>query len=38
MFYYNQMDYENIKYDNPSTSKVETIKTSGCASVHPALQ
>ncbi len=30
MYYYNQMDYENIKYDNPSTSKVETIKTSGC--------
>ena len=30
MYYYNQMDYDNIKYDNPSTSKVETVKTSGC--------
>lgn len=30
MYYCNQMDYEGIKYDNPSTSRVETIKTSGC--------
>ena len=37
MFYYNQMDYENIKYDNPSTSKVETIKASGCGVCAPCI-
>lgn len=37
MFYYNQMDYENIKYDNPSTSKVETVKTSGCGVCAPCI-
>lgn len=30
MFYYNQTDYANIKYDNKSTAAVETIATSGC--------
>lgn len=37
MYYYNQMDYENIKYDNPSTSKVETIKSSGCGVCAPCI-
>lgn len=37
MFYYNQMDYDNIKYDNPSTSKVETIRTSGCGVCAPCI-
>ncbi|MCM1115749.1 MAG: hypothetical protein NC397_09655 [Clostridium sp.] len=30
MYYYNQMDYDSIAYDNKSTSKKETVKTSGC--------
>lgn len=30
MFYYNQNNYNNIKYDNPSTKTAETIETSGC--------
>lgn len=30
MFYYNQLDYPNIKYDRSGTSKIETIATSGC--------
>lgn len=29
-YYYNQNNYTNISYDNPSTSKKETIATSGC--------
>lgn len=33
MFYYNQNDYPNVKYDRPSTSAVETVKTSGCGPV-----
>ena len=37
MYYYNQMDYENIKYDNPSTSKVETVKSSGCGVCAPCI-
>lgn len=30
LIYYNQNNYSNVKYDNPSTKSVETIKTSGC--------
>lgn len=30
MRYYNQNDYGSVKYDRPNTSKVETVKTSGC--------
>lgn len=30
MYYYNQENYNSVGYDNPSTSKKETIKTSGC--------
>lgn len=30
LMYYNQNNYSNVKYDNPSTSKVETISSSGC--------
>ncbi|MBR2134387.1 MAG: hypothetical protein IJ851_06715 [Eubacterium sp.] len=30
MYYFNQNDYPDIKYDRPNTSKVETIATSGC--------
>ena len=30
MYYYNQNDYSNIKYDRPNTSVVETVKSSGC--------
>ena len=30
LFYYNQNNYSNVKYDNPSTSKIETISSSGC--------
>ena len=37
MYYYSQMDYENIKYDNPSTSKVETVKSSGCGVCAPCI-
>lgn len=37
MFYYNQMDYGNIKYDNPSTSATETVKTSGCGVCAPCI-
>lgn len=33
MFYYNQNDYDYIKYDNKSTSAVETLKLSGCGPV-----
>lgn len=29
-FYYNQNDYGDIKYDKPTTKKVETVKSSGC--------
>lgn len=28
--YYNQCNYSNVGYDNPNTSKYETIATSGC--------
>ena len=30
LFYYNQNNYSNVKYDNPSTSRIENISTSGC--------
>ncbi len=30
MFYYNQLDYPNVNYDRPGTSKIETVATSGC--------
>ncbi len=30
MYYFNQNDYSNVKYDRPNTSKVETVATSGC--------
>lgn len=30
LMYYNQNNYSNVKYDNPSTKKVETISSSGC--------
>lgn len=30
LMYYNQNNYTNIKYDNPNTSKIETISSSGC--------
>lgn len=30
MYYYNQNDYPSVKYDRPSTSVVETVKSSGC--------
>lgn len=30
MYYYNQNDYPSVKYDRPSTSEVETVKSSGC--------
>ncbi len=30
MYYYNQNDYPDIKYDRPNTTVVETVKTSGC--------
>lgn len=30
LMYYNQNNYSNVKYDNPNTSKVETISSSGC--------
>lgn len=33
MYYYNQMDYPNIKYDNKSTSKIEMLDTAGCGPV-----
>lgn len=33
MFYYNQYDYPNIKYDRPNTAEIETVKTSGCGVV-----
>lgn len=30
-YYYNQNNYDYVKYDNPSTkNRIETIKTSGC--------
>lgn len=29
-FYYNQLNYSNVKYDRPNTSTIETIATSGC--------
>lgn len=30
MYYYNQNDYPSVKYDRPSTTEIETVKTSGC--------
>ena len=30
LMYYNQNNYSNVRYDNPNTSKVETISSSGC--------
>lgn len=33
MYYYNQTDYDYIKYDNKSTTAVETLKLSGCGPV-----
>ncbi len=33
MFYYNQNDYSNVKYDRANTAKVETVATSGCGPV-----
>ncbi len=30
LMYYNQNNYTSIKYDNPNTSRVETISSSGC--------
>ncbi len=30
MYYYNQNNYQSVKYDRPSTSVVETVKSSGC--------
>ena len=29
-YYYNQRDYSYVPYDNPNTSKKETVATSGC--------
>lgn len=33
MFYYNQNDYANVKYDRANTAVVETVATSGCGPV-----
>ena len=30
MYYYNQNNYGSVKYDNPSTDKIETVATGGC--------
>lgn len=29
-YYYNQNNYNKVRYDNPSTAKKETVATSGC--------
>lgn len=33
MFYYNQMNYASVKYDNKSTAKIEMVDTAGCGPV-----
>ena len=33
MYYYNQNDYGNVKYDRPNTAQTETVATSGCGPV-----
>lgn len=33
MFYYNQNDYANVKYDRANTATIETVATSGCGPV-----
>lgn len=37
LLYYNQNNYSNIKYDNPNTSRVETISLSGCGAASACI-
>ncbi len=37
MYYYNQLNYPGVSYDNPNTSKKETIDSSGCGVCSAAM-
>ena len=37
MYYYNQLNYTGVSYDNPNTSKKETIDSSGCGVCSAAM-